>query len=69
MQTIRAILAEIVGLFVDDGFLALGLLLWCAGVAVGAHQLPGLGPAGPVFWCLGCALILLLSAARAGRAR
>ena len=31
MRTIKAILAEVLSLFVDDGSLALALVVWCAG--------------------------------------
>jgi hypothetical protein len=42
MRTVGAFLAEIVGLFVDDGSLALGLLLWCAAIGISTSLVPSL---------------------------
>lgn len=67
MRTIRAILAELVGLFVDDGSLALGLLLWCAAIGISTSLLPSLIPLGAPLWSLGCAAILLGTVLRAAR--
>jgi hypothetical protein len=68
MGTLRAILSEIVHLFVDDGSLALALVAWCAVVGVAGLVLPGLLLAsGPVLF-LGCAVILLGTVVRAARA-
>ena len=58
---------EIWGLFVDDGALALGLLIWCA---VAGFLLPRLSlPAGAdaTVLFLGCLLILVASVAVASR--
>lgn len=69
MQTLRAILSEIVHLFVDDGSLALALVAWCAVVGVVGFLLPGLLlAAGPALF-LGCAVILLGTVFRAARER
>src|SRR3954447_14211269 len=57
MRHVRAILAEIVGLFVDDGSLALGVLLWCAAVGISTSLLPSLIPVGAPIWFVGCALV------------
>jgi hypothetical protein len=61
----RALLDELVGLFVDDGFLALALIVWCAAIALARalFQAPWLGP----LLLIGCALILLLTVLRAAR--
>lgn len=65
----RAVLAEIAGLFVDDGFLALALVAWCVAVGLGASLLPALLPAsGPILF-VGCAVILLATVIRAARQR
>jgi hypothetical protein len=59
MRTIRAIMAEILGLFVDDGALALALVGWCAALGILAVLVPALVPvAGPVLFA-GCTLILV----------
>ena len=67
MGTIRAILAEIVGLFVDDGALAVALLGWAAGLGVLAARVPAMLPvAGPML-AVGCALILVCNVALTAR--
>lgn len=70
MRTLRAILAEIVGLFVDDGSLALALVLWCAGVGAMRLAVPGL-PASLTAGILlaGCVSILLVNVLYAARKR
>jgi len=70
MATLRAILAEIVGLFVDDGSLALALVLWCAGMGVTVVLVPGL-PVSllAVVLLAGCVGILLINVAHAARKR
>jgi hypothetical protein len=69
MRTVRAILTEIFGLFIDDGALALMLVGWCAVLAVVAALVPALLPvAGPVL-CLGCVLILVGNVVRTVRLR
>lgn len=63
----RAILSEIAGLFVDDGFLALALIAWCAAIALATTIIPALLPAwGPILF-IGCAAILLATVVRAAR--
>jgi hypothetical protein len=69
MGTLRAILAEIDGLFVDDGALALALVGWCAAVAACTWLLPALLPAAGAGLFLGCALILAGNVVRAARLR
>lgn len=67
MGTLRAILAEIIGLFVDDGSLALALIVWCAALGVGHSFLPAFLPlAGPALF-LGCAMILVANVVRSVR--
>ena len=69
MESLRAVLAEIVHLFVDDGSLALALVAWCAAIGVAALVLPGLPYVlGPALF-LGCAAILLGNVVRAARQR
>ena len=63
MSLLRTILAELWGLFVDDGLLALGLVLW---VAAAALLVPILGlesAGGPVLF-LGAALVFIASVLR-----
>ncbi len=68
METLRAVVSEIVHLFVDDGSLAVGLVVWCAVVGGGGVLLPGLLPvAGPALF-IGCAGILLGTVVRSARA-
>lgn len=69
MSTLRGLLDELVGLFVDDGRLALSLLLAVAlaGVLVGLFH-PSPLVSGPVL-ALGCLAALLASVQRAVRAR
>jgi hypothetical protein len=67
MKLTVTIVKELFGLFIDDGSLALALVLWClfAGVA-----LPAIVPQGswsaPLFF-MGCLLILLVNVAMASR--
>jgi hypothetical protein len=69
MGPLRAILAEIAHLFVDDGSLALALVTWCAVVGALGLVLPALLTVlGPAYF-LGCAAILLGNAVRAGGRR
>ena len=69
MRLVRLVYAEILGLFVDDGSLALLSLLLVAGVT-GLVKLAGLPPLwGGVLLLAGCAAILAESALRAVRKR
>ena len=69
MGILRAILFEIVHLFVDDGSLALALVAWCVVVGAARFLLPGLLLAsGPALF-LGCVVILLATVIRAARAQ
>lgn len=70
MRMLRAIGFELLGLFVDDGALALALVLCCAVVGAAVMLMPSL-PAGIAGLVLltGCAGILLINVSRAGRGR
>lgn len=65
----RAVLGEIIGLFVDDGALALALVAWCALVGAAAWAAPALLPAGAPLLAVGCAAILLGNVLRSARRR
>jgi len=69
MNALRAILAELAGLFVEDGAFAGAIALWL--VAVAALGYFGVGsPYGrTVVFSLGLAFILIASVARASRDR
>ena len=67
MRILRAILAEVVHLFVDDGALALALVGWCVAVGAAAWLLPALSLASGLALVLGCAAILIGNVARAAR--
>lgn len=70
MRLLRTILAEIIGLFVDDGSLALALVLWCAGVGLAPLAMPGV-PVSALAGALlvGCVAILLVNVVLAARKR
>lgn len=61
MNTLRAILEEIWGLFVDDGNLALALLVCCvlAGALARAAPVPWAAPLAGAVLLLGCLAVLL----------
>ena len=70
MTFLRAILRELVGLFVDDGSLAVALLLWCAAVGAAMKLLPGLPAAtGGMALLFGCVAILLVNIGRTAKRR
>lgn len=70
MGTLRAILHEIIGLFVDDGSLALALVLWVVAVGVAARLVTGLPVLVPgTALAGGCIAILLWNVVGAARAR
>lgn len=64
MTLLRTILAELLHLFVDDGFLAAALLLWAAATAALVAILPAAAPAAAAAFAIGCAAILLVSIRR-----
>jgi Flp pilus assembly protein TadB len=70
MGTLRAILHEIIGLFVDDESLALALVLGCAGIGAAMVLVPGLPvPLAAALLLAGCVVILLLNVLHAARRR
>ena len=69
MNTVRLIIKELVGLFIDDGSLALFALVLIFAVAA-AVKLVGLPPlAGGILLLMGCLAILTESVHRAARRR
>lgn len=67
MSRLVAIFHEIFGLFIDDGSLAIGILVW---IAIVALALPALGA--PEVWraillFAGCVIILIENVARSAR--
>jgi len=70
MGTLRAILHEIIGLFVDDGSLALALVVWCALVGLLMLTVSGVTMAAAGAALLtGCVAILLVNVVTAARKR
>ncbi|MBR0641805.1 hypothetical protein [Plastoroseomonas hellenica] len=67
MRMLRAVGSELLGLFVDDGALALALLLCCAVIGVAMTLAPWLSAAiaGPALLA-GCTGILLFNVSRTG---
>lgn len=66
MNALRLVLAELVGLFVDDGALALALVLWCAAIGAAVALAPSLGGGwGGIALGLGCVAILAGNVLRA----
>lgn len=70
MGTLRAILHEIIGLFVDDGSLALALVIWCAlvGLLTLTASSVTMAAAGAALLA-GCVAILLVNVVTAARKR
>ena len=64
MSVLAAILREVAGLFVDDGSLALAILVVVAIAAALAPDLPLLAGATLVLGCLGVLLVNVVRAAR-----
>jgi hypothetical protein len=69
MNMLRAVLRELIGLFVDDGALALEILAVVGLAAIAAALAPGLPLATGAVLLLGCLGILSASVARAARRR
>ena len=68
MGTVRAILHEIIGLFVDDGSLALALVIWCALVGLLMLTVSGVTmTAAGAALLAGCVAILLVNVVTAAR--
>ena len=67
MTWLKAIAAELLGLFVDDGIFALAILAWIVGVGFLLPRLGlPLGLGGPIL-AIGIALTLVASARRTAR--
>jgi hypothetical protein len=69
MNAVVVALRELWGLFVDDGSLAVALVVWCviAGLVL-PHLLPSNDWRGPLFF-IGCVVILLVNIGAAVRRR
>ena len=69
MSALLAILKEALGLFVDDGSLALALILWIAIAGFGLPRVP-VPPAwhAPALF-VGCLAILIVNVARSARGK
>jgi hypothetical protein len=67
MNVLRAVLRELLGLFVDDGALALEILAVVVVAAIAADLLPNVPLATGGILLLGCVGVLLTSVARAAR--
>ncbi len=67
MNALRLVISSLIGLFVDDRFLAAGIIIVVAGAwliqtsGVGSPLLPG------AVLCLGCLAVLVLSALSEGK--
>lgn len=60
----RGVISELVGLFLDDGFLAVALVGWCVAIGVARMVWPeGVAVLGPLLLA-GCAGILLATVLR-----
>jgi hypothetical protein len=67
-RVVGAIARELVGLFVDDGLLAVSLLTWCAVVAIVVLNAPAIGQVGDGLLLVGgCIAALLVSVLRRAR--
>ncbi len=69
MQSLKTLLGELFGLFVDDGSLAIGLILWMAVVWFFAPQVPIADTSKAGILVLGFLMILLENVARTARRR
>ena len=67
MSWLRTILREIYGLFVDDGILAVSILLWLAVMKLAAPRLAGLAKGSGLVLFGGLLFILAESALRYAR--
>jgi len=63
-----SVLRELWGLFVDDGLLAIGLILWIVAAALLVPLLGLTGIGGPILFA-GAALVLVASLVKATRRR
>ena len=70
MSALLTAAKEVWGLFVDDGKLALGLVVWCAIVGLGVRALPLPAEADALLLAFGCIAILVATVfSAAGRKR
>jgi uncharacterized membrane protein len=65
---LRGLIAELAGLFVDDTWLAVGVLLWTFAAWAIAARLPVVSPSAALAYAIGTPLLLALSAMRRARA-
>jgi hypothetical protein len=69
MRSLIDSLRELVGLFVDDGSLAIALIVWLVAIGVAVRALPAEAGLIPALLVLGVLAILLENVARTARAR
>lgn len=69
MNALVAALRELIGLFVDDGALALAIVAVIVLAGISATLMPGVPLAAGAILLFGCLGVLLASAAAAGRGR
>lgn len=69
MSRVKTILRELFGLFVDDGSLALALVLWCAAAGAGLPRLPISADWDAPILFIGCVVTLVGNVAVARRRR
>ena len=67
MKSLFAAVREVIGLFVDDGSLALALIAWIAVIALVTAMLPPGGIWGAPVLAVGCLAILLANIRRSAR--
>jgi hypothetical protein len=67
MSSLKAIIAEIAGLFVDDGSLALSIVIWVGIVSLALPRLEIVRPWSGVILFVGLSVILVGSALRGTR--
>ena len=67
MSTLKTILSEVFGLFVDDGSYAAAILVWLGLCWIVLPRLPALGPWSGVVLFVGLAAIMVESALRRAR--
>jgi len=67
MTTLVAVCRELIGLFIDDGSLALAILMVVVLAGLSASLMPDVPLAGGVVLLLGCLGVLLANVLRASR--
>ncbi|MEO8847269.1 MAG: hypothetical protein ABI440_01375 [Casimicrobiaceae bacterium] len=68
-RPLPALWKELIGLFVGDGFLAIGIVLWVVITKVSQVNLPSLVPIIDLAFAIGCAGLLILSTIRGARSQ